>query len=273
VLALAAVTGCSTLTLKREKGEDGNQAAAADAQGKDKDKAAAESPPERSPVAVKFLLSMDYSEAKAISAQSLEIATGARIAADSIEVLKKDKQDRPIRVRAKGKVYLETGTVDEAKILCQEVYITDTETVVRGRPIMQRGGSIVEGLEEKTVFYLLGTRLRVIGLHRLTNERSMVAAMPHAGPWTQGPNPLLPALTEGSVPANIRTEMQKAAEAEAVLQQTRLDANRAEAAQAPQKAKVLAKEKAAPAKEAPSQKAAPEKSPKAKKTAPASLKS
>jgi hypothetical protein len=171
-----------------------------------------------------FLLSMDYKEAKTISTQSAETTTGARIAADSIEVLKTDKEGKAKKLRAKGKVYVETGAADGAKILCQEAYIDSSEAVLRGKPILQRGGSIVEGLDDKTVFYMIGTRLRVIGLHRLTNQNSMIASLPDLGPWTGGPNPLLPALDQGAVPRDIRAEMLKAAEAEAVLQDAKLEA-------------------------------------------------
>jgi hypothetical protein len=188
----------------------------------------------KSSIDLTFLLSMDYKEAKAISAQSIETANGARIAADSIEVVKMDRDGKPKKIRAKGKVYIETGAADGAKILCQEAYVNGNEAILRGKPILQRGGSIVEGLDEGTVFYLLGTRLRVIGLHKLTNEGSMLANMPDLGPWTGGPNPLLPPLNEGAVPTNIRAEMLKAAEAEAVLQNNKAQSqSQPEAAPAP----------------------------------------
>lgn len=172
-----------------------------------------------------FLLTMNYAEAKTISGQSLELANGVRVAADSIEVLKLDRAGKPKRARAKGKVYLESGSGDDlAKILCQEAYINGDEAVLRGKPILQRGTSIIEGLDDKTVFYMLSQRLRVIGMHRLTNQDTMLAMLPDLGPWTGGPNPLLPPLTESAVPSTIRAEMLKQAEAEAVLQQTRTEA-------------------------------------------------
>lgn len=177
---------------------------------------------EASGVDLSFLLSMNYEEAKAISAHSVELPMGVRIAADSIEVLKKDGDDRPKKVRAKGRVYLENGSGDDmAKILCQEAYVSSWEIVLRGKPIVQRGASTIEGLDDSTVAYMLGTRLRVIGLHRASNQDAMLATLPDLGPWTSGPNPLLPALTEDSVPMDIRDQMLKAAEAEAVLQQNR----------------------------------------------------
>lgn len=177
-----------------------------------------------SPVDLSFLLSMNFDEAKTLSGQSLDLGTNGRVAAESIEVIKSDKEGRPRKVRAKGKVYLEAGGDDAAKILCQEVYINGDEAVLRGKPILQRGSTVIEGLADDTVFYFLGSRLRVIGLHRVTNPDAMVANIPDLGPWTQGPNPLLPALNEEVVPVNIRAEMLKAAEAEAVLQQHRDEA-------------------------------------------------
>ncbi|MES2736159.1 MAG: hypothetical protein V4672_07560 [Verrucomicrobiota bacterium] len=179
---------------------------------------------ETSPVDLAFLLTMNYAEATTLTGKSLDLGPNGRVAAESIEVVKADKEGRPRKVRAKGKVYLETGADDSAKILCQEAYINGDEAVLRGKPILQRGGTIIEGLADDTVFYFLGTRLRVIGLHRVTNPDTMMAGASELGAWTEGPNPLLPALSEESVPQNIREEMLKAAEAEAVLQQHRGEA-------------------------------------------------
>ena len=168
-----------------------------------------------------FLLSMNYDEARKLSGQSLDLGGLGRVAAESIEVLKTDRAGRPKKVRAKGKVYLETGSGDAAKVLCQEAYFSGGEIVLRGRPILQRGASIFEGLADDTVFYLFGTRLRAIGLHRLTNPDAMIEGMPDLGPWQQGPNPLLPALDEYAVPEDVRQEMLRAAEAELLLQRHR----------------------------------------------------
>ena len=177
------------------------------------------------PVELSFLLSMNFAEAKEISGQSMELPLGVRVAADKIEVLKLDRENLPKRVRAKGKVYLESGVGDDtAKVLCQEAYITADEIILRGKPIIQRGGSIIEGLEDSTVAYMIGMRLRVIGLHRATNSNDMLAAQPDLGPWTGGPNPILPPLGEDAVPNKVRDEMQKAAEAEALLQHHRAEA-------------------------------------------------
>lgn len=227
---LPLLVGCASL---KKEGAEENDLATAEATVTPAGDAAPGT--DTSPVDLSFLLTMNFDEAKTLSGQSLDLGEGiGRVAAEQIEIIKVDREGRPRKVRATGKVYLESGAGDSAKILCQEAYINGDEAVLRGKPILQRGGSIVEGLKEDTVFYLLGTRLRVIGLHRLTNPNQMVASLPDLGPWTSGPNPLLPALDEGAVPTNIREEMLRAAEAEAVLQQNRTDAlQQPEAAPAP----------------------------------------
>jgi hypothetical protein len=49
----------------------------------------------------------------------------------------------------------------------------------------------------------------------------MASLLPALGNWAQGPNLLLPPLTENAVPSSIRDSMQQAAEAEMLHQQTR----------------------------------------------------
>ena len=225
VICVFAVIGCTGLKPPGKAPKKTDASANVEKPEKDKDKAEPKIADAASSVDLSFLLTMNYSEAKAISAQTMELPHGVRIAADSIEVLKMDKENNPKRIRAKGKVYIESGEgQDSSKALCQEALITFDEIILRGKPILQRGGSIVEGLNDQTVAYMLGTRLRVIGLHRLTNQDTMVAMLPDLGPWAAGPNLLLPALAEDSVPNNIREEMLKAAEAEAVLQYNRSEA-------------------------------------------------
>jgi hypothetical protein len=225
VICVFGVIGCSGLKLPCKAPKKTDASANIEKPEKDTDKAEPKIADAASSVDLSFLLTMNYSEAKAISAQTMELPHGVRIAADSIEVLKMDKENNPKRIRAKGKVYIESGEgQDSSKALCQEALITFDEIILRGKPILQRGGSIVEGLNDQTVAYMLGTRLRVIGLHRLTNQDTMVAMLPDLGPWAAGPNLLLPALAEDSVPNNIREEMLKAAEAEAVLQYNRSEA-------------------------------------------------
>lgn len=175
----------------------------------------------KSPTDLSFLLSMSFMEAKSISTQQLEFPPYLKIAADSIQVFKYSADGKPLKARARGKVFLEMNFNEPAKALCQEAYINQDEIILRGNPILQRGGSMVEGLDEGTIFYLFGTSLRVIGLHRVNNQTEISSLMPTLGSWAAGPNPLLPPLTENAVPNSIRDSMQRAAEAEMLHQKTR----------------------------------------------------
>jgi hypothetical protein len=174
-----------------------------------------------SPMDLGFLLSMSFSEAKSFSTQQLEIPPHIKIAADSIHVFKYADDGKARKARARGKVFIEMNFKESAKALCQEAYITEDEIILRGKPVLQRGGSMVEGLDDSTIFYLFGTSLRVIGLHKVNNQTEMTSVLPLLGDWAEGPNPLLPPLSESSVPGDIRSEMQRAAEAELLHQKTR----------------------------------------------------
>ena len=175
----------------------------------------------KSPTDLSFLLSMSFVEAKSISTQQLEFPPHLKIAADSVQVFKWSADGKPLKARARGKVFIEMNFSEPAKALCQEAFITQDEIILRGSPILQRGGSMVEGLDDSTIFYLFGTSLRVIGLHKVSNQTEIAALMPTLGSWAAGPNPLLPPLTESAVPSSIRDSMQRAAEAEMLHQKTR----------------------------------------------------
>lgn len=193
----------------------------------------------KAPTDLSFLLSMSFVEAKSISTQQLEFPPHLKVAADSIEVLKYGPDGKPRKARARGKVFIEMNFNEPAKALCQEAFINDDEVILRGSPILQRGGSMVEGLDESTIFYMFGTSLRVIGLHKVNNQsdQAVASVLPALGTWAQGPNPLLPPLTESAVPANIRDSMQRAAEAEMLHQQTREAYGPAPAASTPPETK------------------------------------
>lgn len=196
---------------------------------------------------VGYLLSMSFEEAGAISGSRGEVPGVARVAADSIEVLRFGKEGDMRRLRARGNVFVEMdGGGQPARALAQEAYITESEVILRGMPALQRGAGLLEGLTEKTIFYIFGSQVRALGRHRInssmplptssTDEAEVLAVMrsqlgkppklPEAGPWRAGPNPLLPPLDESAVPDSVKEELRRQAEAEAVLQQSRSDASR-----------------------------------------------
>ncbi|WP_265595894.1 hypothetical protein [Verrucomicrobium sp. BvORR106] len=155
------------------------------------------------------VLSMTFEEAKKISPKSLEIPPFYKVAADEITVLKTDPAGQPLRVRARGKVYMQVDFREQLRSLGQEAYIeSGGELIVRGKPLLQRGRSVVEGLSDYTVFYIKGLRLQVIGSHRKTTQDAtgIPVVMPEwKRSWKEGPNPLLPALSPEDVPKEIRS--------------------------------------------------------------------
>jgi hypothetical protein len=175
-------------------------------------------------VDVGFLLSMSYDEARKISPKSLVVPPFYKIAADEITVLKSDSKGQPQRVRAKGHVFLQIDFREQLQALGQEAYIeSGGEIIMRGKPLLKRGRSLVEGLSDYTVFYIKGLRLQVIGSHRMIKGKgaagsseayegsSSSASLPawNVSPnwqrsWKDGPNPILPALSPEDIPADMR---------------------------------------------------------------------
>jgi hypothetical protein len=208
VLPMCQSTSDSTAT--------GTSAATAAANGKPMTEA--EIADKQEGVDVGKLLSMTFDEAKKVSPNSLSVPPFYKLTADEISVLRTNAKGQPERVRAKGKVFVQIDFREKLVALAQEAYIeSDGEVILRGRPLLKRGRSVVEGLAETTVYYIKGTRLQVIGKHRLAKQEGGIES-PHGGTirpsfdiqptwrraWKDGPNPLLPALTPSVVPAEMR---------------------------------------------------------------------
>lgn len=155
-----------------------------------------------SAVNVSFLLSMTFEEARKMSGASEEMPPYFKIAADEVNVQARNSLNFPKRIRAKGRVFLEIDFRERLNALAQEALISPEEVILRGKPLLKRGRTVVEGLEDTTVFYVRGVDLRVIGRHRITTEKGVTPTWKHS--WSAGPNPLLPALTPNDVPKDVR---------------------------------------------------------------------
>ncbi len=169
-------------------------------------------------VDVAKLLSMTFDEAKKMSPNALDVPPFYKLTADEISILKKDAKGRPQRVRARGRVFVQIDFRDKLVALAQEAYLeSDGEVILRGRPLLKRGRTVVEGLSETTVYYIKGTRLQVLGSHRMAKQEGGIES-PHGGTfrpsydvqpswrraWKDGPSPLLPALSPSDLPADMR---------------------------------------------------------------------
>jgi hypothetical protein len=166
-----------------------------------------------------LLLKMTYETAKKISPQSLTVPPFYSVAGDEIQVLKQGPGSEPMQVRVKGHVFIEVRFREHITALAQEAFIASSgELILRGKPLLKRGGSLVEGLSDQSIFYICGTQLRVIGEHRLVQE----TVAPEAGgirrpsfnvksswsrSWKKGPNLLLPALSPDDVPWEMRKNL------------------------------------------------------------------
>jgi hypothetical protein len=209
LLALLGLAGCAT---PKADGTEGEKKADAEAQEPVVE--------DEAKVDVSFLLSMTYEEACTLTPAKATVGF-SKVAAESIEVMQADEKGQPVKVRAKGKVFVETdfGTGDVARALAQEALVMADEVILRGRPVVQRGGSTLEGLDDGTVFYLANSQLRAIGMQRLTNV-GQLSELPGLPGWEEGPNPLLPPLDTSAVPNSIRDELKKQLDAERARQQT-----------------------------------------------------
>lgn len=177
------------------------------------DGSATVAPQKEDAVDVGFLLSMTYEEASKLSPQNIIVPPFYKVAADEVKVLKQDSEGHPLKVRAKGHVFMQVDFRDQLTALGQEAYIeSGGELIIRGKPLLKRGRSVVEGLTDSTVFYIRGTRLQVIGSHRLVKEENSGAGgrpsfdvkPAWSRSWKEGPNPLLPALSPEDVPKQLR---------------------------------------------------------------------
>jgi len=209
LLAVAAVlTGCKSMLPEKTTAEG--------------DPVHAKTEP-ASNVSLSFLLSMDFEEASAISAQKAAVPPFIKVAADTIEVIKTNPDGTPRKVRAKGHVFVQFDYAQQGRALCQEALISSEDVILRGNPVLQRGQSTIEGASDITVFYVMGTRLRALGPHKATNVSAMMRDSRRlSGAWKNGPNPLLPPLEATDVPDDVRDELRKAIEAETMLQQSRI---------------------------------------------------
>ena len=214
LLASAALlTGCHSTQPPASDSKKEDSAAKKDEHAKD----------DAANVSLPFLLSMDFEEASAISAQKMDVPPYFKVAADSIEVLKTTADGKPRKVRATGHVFVQMDNEATGRALCQEALISNDDVILRGKPVLQRGDSTVEGLADVTVFYVMDVRLRVIGPHKLTNVRDMMRNSPMLpAAWSSGPNPLLPPLDADAVPDSVREELRKSIEAETALQRSRV---------------------------------------------------
>lgn len=112
------------------------------------------------------LLSMSFGEASLMSPASTRVGADYKVAAEEIDVLQRDPGGQPTHVIARGRVFVEMRMDEVVVALADSAEIGPGELILRGRPVVGRGFSVLAGTEDDTVFVLAGDALRVSGGHQ-----------------------------------------------------------------------------------------------------------
>jgi len=150
-------------------------------------------------VDIDFLLGMSYPEAVAMSSMSMEVPPFFRVAAHSIEHPPVLAGEKVTGFEAKGNVFLEIDLAESLTALCDHAEVSESEVILRGRPVLRRGSSVVEATSQDTFFIVNGIDdIQVEGPHRLRQLGDRIPA------GDLGNNPLLPPLdgTDMTAPAD-----------------------------------------------------------------------
>jgi len=185
---VTAMVGCNSTGEKKDASTDAANPGGKQAEGDN--------------VNVSFLLTMTFEEARRMSPASETFPPFYKVAADEVKVTSRTADGKPKKLQAKGKVFLQIDYREQLNALAQEALISENEVILRGKPLVKRGRTVVEGLNDTTVFYIRGVDLQVIGRHRITTEKGVTPTWSRS--WKEGPNPLLPALRPEDVPKEMR---------------------------------------------------------------------
>lgn len=149
--------------------------------------------------AERTLLEMNFDEARALSPQNAQVGTLFRVAADSVEVLKKDSQGQPVQVIAKGHVFVDMSLGQRTTALCEEAILTRSEVVLTGKPMVKRGNRVARATAQDTRFWVSESRLHSAGRCEMAQvddsslpQPMMLAANTGAGNFFPTPEPVLP---------------------------------------------------------------------------------
>jgi len=101
-------------------------------------------PGEGDHVNVSFLLTMTFDEARKMSAASETFPPFYKVAADEVKVTRADG-GAPKKLQAKGRVFLQIDFREQLNALAQEALVTQNEVILRGKPLLKRGRTVVRG--------------------------------------------------------------------------------------------------------------------------------
>ena len=138
---------------------------------------AASSPPATPAVSLteRALLEMTFEEAQVLSpqTQTAQVGTLFRVAADTVEILKTDRAGSPVKVRAKGHVFLEMTLGNRATALCDEAILTIRDALLKGNPMVKQGVNVAKSTSEKTTIFINYDRLQAFGRYEIVKLEDM----------------------------------------------------------------------------------------------------
>jgi hypothetical protein len=119
------------------------------------------------PASVDFLLSMDFREAALMAAHTMEMPPLFRVAATEISHPPLAPGEPLSAFSASGNVFLEIKFAEPLIALAQQADVSVREIILRGRPVLRRGQSVIEATAGETVFYLSADAIEIDGPHQL----------------------------------------------------------------------------------------------------------
>lgn len=119
------------------------------------------------------LLEMSFEEAQALSPQHMQVGPLYRVAADTVEVLKTDRAGNPVKVLAKGHVFVEMELGERATGLCDEATVTTRDILLEGNPMVKQGINVAKSTSEKTTMFIHYDRLNIRGRYEIVKLEDM----------------------------------------------------------------------------------------------------
>lgn len=168
---LASLASCSTLKETAATPETTEPLETASSSATETAAAATASPAVS--LSERTLLEMSFEEAQALSPQHLQVGPLYRVAADTVEVLKSDRAGNPVKVLAKGHVFVEMDLGERATGLCNEATLTIRDVLLEGNPMVKQGANVAKSTSDKTSMFIHYDRLNIRGRYEIVKLEDM----------------------------------------------------------------------------------------------------
>ena len=107
--------------------------------------------------------SLPWDDAANQRTESVELASGVRVAARSIKVLSRDESEVPVSVSAKGNALVQTSATTPIRALGYQVDVIGASVSVKGSPVAVQGKTRLLSTSPETVITIDDEQLGVVG--------------------------------------------------------------------------------------------------------------